>query len=362
MKTTRKREVVVMVVCIYLSIAAISPRWSQQSDGLITGAGEYCTNIEGIWTSQWSITFPPAGGVVTGSFYREGQVTKGGITTTGITTGTLNGVFTGGDGGYISGTLTGQVVADHLHEDGSITHSTNNISGTWDGYLRADGTGDGFWNIGQGNTCTWNVVYSPVEFQAALQDGAPIPTSAVTVSEIPLEPIARDFINAALPLDQATASIINQDTVIIARDAANDFYAVSNQGQSTWLPQELSSVYQVSNTFAILGNDALLASSEHGSIRGSINGGGDFVYLNKIPSELKTRDYAMLTTSCSPTGCRPEMKINSTASSIFLLGGAMGADPEQQCDLPSSTTGVYDASLHLSSEHSSVRGTINGGG
>ena len=132
------------------------------------------------------------------------------------------------------------------------------------------------------------------------------------------------------PLSEAQRQIIGRNSALIFRDSSNSFYAINNRGVKIPLPGSLAKGF-ISNQFAVLADDSfisralstipLLASSEHGSIRGTINGGGDFVYLQNQPNYIWMKENGAI-------------KNYQLGSSIYLA----------------------------SSEYGSYRGTINGGG
>ncbi|GEM_PF-2668345 len=362
MKTFRAITISLLIILSTFSTA--------EAQTTITGNGRICSGVVSE-CGTFTLTFKPGGGSVSGSMRYVVTTRTQTSTVVDTTTATLSGTFAGGDGGRISGTASGQSVSS---SGGSIS-----FSGTWEGWLRADGSGDGSWSTGSKylqctRGCVWNVNYSAEAFRAALATvtptTAPKPTLtptpvAVIAKNITLDPQVKTFVAISPNIDQATKTILNQDSALIARDDKNNFYAVNNQGKSIPLPPALSAMIKFSHNFAVLNNNQLLASSEHGSIRGTINGGGDFVMLNKIPPEMKDKDYVAFATTCSLTKaslplaalassflsqeidqCRPEVRVNSTATSIKVGGAALGGENQ-------------DAK---SSEHSSVRGTINGGG
>lgn len=328
-----------------------------QAGVTLTAIGQYCGSATG-QCIPWSFSFDPEGGAIGGSI--DGRIQRdvgNGETWTIHVMGDQSGYFEGGDGGKVRGHLEATDV------DETTGTAPGQFSIEWEGNLYSNGTGKG-----TGEDANWNVTFDSRAFTTALgsETGPKVdetPTDVmVTTREVQLDQTVRGFIAATLPLNQATAVILNQDSVILARDDNNNFYAVSNQGKALPLPSQLSSVFQLYDHFGILGDDRLLASSEHSSIRGSINGGGDFVYLNKIPGDLKDRDYAMLTTPCSSTSCQSQMRINSTASSVYIQGGALDTGAQQVCKIKSTGSEPFAISSLLSSEHSSIRGSINGGG
>jgi hypothetical protein len=139
-------------------------------------------------------------------------------------------------------------------------------------------------------------------------------------------------IEAYPPLQKAIREMIGKNAFIVGIDEAGKFCVINNQGQRLAVPASLARKFGMSKQFAILFNNDfltkalpgnLVASSEHGSIRGTINGGGDFVYM-----EQKLKDYLYLVFNSN------RIDMNMLAASLMIA----------------------------SSEHGSIRGTINGGG
>jgi len=132
---------------------------------------------------------------------------------------------------------------------------------------------------------------------------------------------------ALTPLDQAVAGMLGRGAFIVAEDLAGGFVFIDDQGYRRSLSgvapngsfHMLKDVDVVDFGLSSLG----IASSEHGSIRGTINGGGDFV---RVLREHRDRLYCKVS---------PLEILESMAGSTILL---------------------------VSSEHGSIRGTINGGG
>jgi hypothetical protein len=349
----------IIVLMIAIGLFVVSPVSASksvavpplQSGVTLTATGQYCPALG---CSPWNFDFYPSGGPVVGYFNPYGLTNA-----TKTSDAELVGYFEGGDWGKVSGTWSYSI---------TFPSGVEYFRGTWDGRLSSDGTGTGELYTENGDPVVngWSVTFDARAFQAALGEEPIVGVTPTGVSaiaqEVQLDSAAREFISTSLPLNQATAAILNQDSVILARDANNNFYAINNQGKAIPLPSEIKSVFQLNDHFGILGDDRLLASSEHSSVRGTINGGGDFVFLNKIPDDLKERDYAMLTTTCSSTACQSQMWINSTASSAYIQGGALDTGAQQVCKPGSTSSEPLNISSLRSSEHSSVRGTINGGG
>ncbi len=126
----------------------------------ITANGQLCEDGGGCY--PFSLTFNPKGGPVTGVFKASSGVYS--------VTANFNGTFAGGDGGAVTGTVTGQ--------GGEIGKGLSGLSGTWSGVFRANGKGDGKWQwtADSATSGTWNVTYPANAFQPATI----VPTIAAT--------------------------------------------------------------------------------------------------------------------------------------------------------------------------------------
>ena len=131
-----------------------------QSPAMITGSGTW-GGMDNV-----TMTFPPAGGAVTGGLHFEGYIgtawaieNENCYATEDLT---LTGVFEGGDGGAVSG--TGHLVVD------SPECVTGVINFIWSGNYYADGTGSGELSFQDydAEPGTWSITYSAEEFAAAL--------------------------------------------------------------------------------------------------------------------------------------------------------------------------------------------------
>ncbi len=277
----------------------------------------------------WSFDFDPAGGPVSGNF-KVVQSASGGIFTY---TFTLTGNFEGGDGGRVNGNCSTHLVVTGTSNPGSMDDSA-----TWEGHLYANGTGKG--TLGSNNNANWTVTFSADEFQAAFLPTATPMSFSVVGKEVHLSQEVRNNIAASPLLDDATKALLNQDSVLIVRDANDQFYAINNQKKAIPLPDALRRIYEVNEVLGILGNNSLLNKAGYGDMRDDINGGSQADSLKKIPDDLKNHDYTSLTTTCSTTAqCRPEMRTNSTASSMHISLEGVGLESD-----------------------TAIRGTINGGG
>jgi hypothetical protein len=350
------------------TVSATQPQW--QTGTTIAATGQICDAAGGNCTTSMQLTFNPAGGPVTGSFSGSGSIPGAqGMMTTFETSGSLDGTFEGGDGGAVSGTLSGHTDTTTSFPGLPDQSASQDWTGTWEGTLRADGTGGGTISTSTGGGGTWSVTFDGQAFQAALV--TPTPTSfSVAGQKVQLTSKAREFIANSPTLDEATKAVLNQDSVLIVRDDNNHFYAINNKKKAIPLPASLGSTFQLNDAFGVLGNDSLLDKAGYGDMRDDINGGSQAGSLDKIPGDLKNRDYMSLTTKCSP---RPHADLGSHVAALIRVPVRQGDLPDVCQDLLRSHT--PDTSFHTippdwngeffsveSSEHSSVRGTINGGG
>ena len=316
----------------------------QQNGNAITAVGQMCGDV-GCDISPFTFEFNPSGGAIGGHFEFEAtEVTGDGSILNYRAVGDQSGYFEGGDGGKISGTLL-------VNAPGS---SAGTVSIYWEGNLYADGTGKGVSSAEIfDKSGSWSVTFDAVVFQAYL-GLVEIPTGvSVPVNAVELTQEARDFIARSPTLSDATKAVLNQDSVILARDMNNHFYAINNRGQAIPIPAQLNKKFDMSNEFTLLHNKQVLKGvidkMGHGPDDGSINGGANAATLAKIPDDLKDHDYGTLSTECSSAGCVTQFKMNSTATSIHISDAAiLGTDWRKY-----ATGG---------SELGSIRGTINGGG
>jgi hypothetical protein len=219
----------------------------------------------------------------------------------------------------------------------------------------------------EGGGGTWSVTFDGAAFQTALAT----PTSfSVVGQKIQLTQKARDFIANSPTLGEATKAVLNQDSVIIVRDENNNFYAINNKKKVIPLPASLGSTFQLNDAFGVLGNDGLLEKAGYGGMHDEINGGSEAGSLEKMPGDLKDRDYMGLTTKCS---LKPRSDLGNHTTSLISVKIRQGDLPEACQDLLRVHT--PDTSFHInprwayeneffvgSSEHASIRGTINGSG
>ncbi len=331
-----------------------------------TGGMETRTHVV---TNEFTFEFDPRGSAFSVPFKGNDTWTNdvGGYDTCDWM-GMVTGNYEGGDGGPISGTFSGQSTHTIINP-GVHDVVTNDFSGTWAGKLGV-GTGEpydraalyfskGFFSVASSDVCAR---YFAPNFAmyftfkgdafADYQGLVVIPTGvSVPVSTVELTQEARDFIAHSSTLSEAAKAVLNQDSVIFARDDNNHFYAINNQGKSTPIPAPVSEKFNMSNEFTLLHNkqtlQGLLDKIGDGSDESNINGGSNAAAVAKIPGDLKDHDYGTLSTECSSAGCVTQFKMNSTATSTHISDTAV--------------IGI-DLRYYTGSENSSVRGTINGGG
>jgi hypothetical protein len=147
----------------------------RQTAGEITGIGTICNSRNEC--GDFSLTFDPAGGSVTGSINVNWPITDTGSGVKigeEVLQGTLTGNFDGEAGGVVSGTIaSGQVTVTYSVTCDTCTNGTLSAVGAqWEGNLKADGTGNGWINS---QDLLWNITYSAEAFQAG-QGGNKQPT------------------------------------------------------------------------------------------------------------------------------------------------------------------------------------------
>jgi len=135
----------------------------------ITGTGTM-SGVNNPTPLTLTLTFPPAGGPVTGTVTGQSEVPNPPSTPCQQTfNGTVTGTFDGGDGGYASGTLS--ITFTFACATGSQQQV---YTGSWVGNLYADGNGVGSWTS-SGSGGEWMVTYSAMDFQALIAP-PPVPT------------------------------------------------------------------------------------------------------------------------------------------------------------------------------------------
>jgi hypothetical protein len=337
------------------------PDLFQAEPKTITASGQWCRPNG---CGSISFSFNPAGGPVSGSL--SGTLNgydadrKNYVETYSAS---LSGTFSGGDGGAIIGTMTGKE-SWNCPTCSPQVGSYSLDSYVWGGILFANGTG-------KGDVFTdgpWNVTFSSQQFQEGLEVPVP-PTAEITAMPVPTlmelpSPTPRVIIINSLKsfpilpgihaaaqswptVDIATQEILNQDGAIIGRDAQGVFYVVSNTGEKKPLPQELQDrirqeLFFLWNVDLLNANPAIKALIAMGTIASTdaITGANQYF---EIPPELKEHDYLKVNTVCSGETCRLEVSIPEMISISWWMDD------------------IFFLPL-ASSEHSSVRGTINGGG
>ncbi len=365
-------SIIGLLILISLITAGFNPlntaNTYQTNPETMTASGQWCMT-DGC--GEISFSFDPAGGPVSGSLSGtlRSYDTAGTMFGTRVINANLSGTFQGGDGGVISGTMTGQ--ERRICPTCAVKDETLSLNGfIWKGYLYANGTGNG----DVFNNVSYKVTFSSQQFQEAL--GVPVspevestqssqPEAQVTVEApasptiistqshptkpIPVLPVIQAAALTWPTVDIAAEDILNQDGAIIARDAQGVFYAVSNEGVRKPLPEEMQD--RVSKELFFLWNADLLNASPAvkalvamDSIVSTADISGANQYF-EIPTWLKERDYLKLNTECTNETCRSEASIPA------MLGTSWEMDES-----------YFPQEALASSEHSSVRGTINGGG
>jgi hypothetical protein len=139
----------------------------------IKTTGQFCDNTND-FCGEISISFNPVGGPVTGTMHATHSVPAGDHQEILDVNGTLDGTFTGGDGGQLIGTITYGVWEWTCPSCNFVLATPASLSGyPWGGSLHANGTGDGTLYPGT----TWSVTFSAADFQAGLATPAPTETS-----------------------------------------------------------------------------------------------------------------------------------------------------------------------------------------
>ena len=221
----------------------------------MTIQGKVCTQWESPDCGLWNLEFDPASGPVKGSYYvkSDNWVAQGTLTGTGLVASPgSQGILFSFENGLGPGVLhwTDRQPAD------------NEINLSWAGHLNMDGTGEGYATDLKGNEmqiidAKWTVTFDPVSFQAATPT-AIAPSVAVVGEEIQLSQEVRNNITRCPLIDDATKSLLNQDSVLIVRDDNGQFYAINNQKKTIPLPVAVKNVFDITNELAILKNDILL--------------------------------------------------------------------------------------------------------
>lgn len=175
------RLVAALLVMAPLTAAAAPP-----AAGSITALGEVCYVMSGQqWCFLLELTFDPAGGPLAGTTQGTAEipVPAAGVSFVSSVQGAFRGTFAGGDGGSVSGTWqsTSQVsVPAGFTFPGGSGLVNGTASGTWEGVLRANGTGKGTLSgtgaSGNPANGTWVIYYYPADFLAGL--AAPTDTPA----------------------------------------------------------------------------------------------------------------------------------------------------------------------------------------
>jgi len=157
------RLIIFAVLCAMLFSPTLTGR--AQQPPTITATGTFGDGV------PLTITFPPAGGAVTGNSFSQGEM-EGTVVTL---TFTMTGTFAGGDGGAASGTWVSM-----LGDGDPDSNSCTTWRGSWNGNFYANGTGSGIIDTetihvpgyevmeSKIDDDPWQVTFSAAEFQAAL--------------------------------------------------------------------------------------------------------------------------------------------------------------------------------------------------
>ena len=351
--------VIALLAALFFNPAPVSAtHTSQQNTGSITGNGQFIGDHGPC--GVFSITFNPAGGPVTGSLQATcPNIDSNSGTNIGEATiqATLTGTFEGGDGSVVRGTVATGVLTNtytiNIDQCPNCPLEVNLVGRPWEGTLYADGTGNG-WISRQ--EFVWDVTYSAADFQAGL--AAPIPTLASSGGLEPLPAVdenlldvvtgtSSEVVKAWPDLDTSITQILDQDDAIIARDSLGNFSVIDNQGLKRPLSADMQANLQMNNEFGLLQNANLLWASpavqafvaaNGEDALDAITGSGAYQYYT-IPIWLQQRQHMRVSTRCGDGSCSAYTTISIVNSSMWF--------PQQ---------------AFASSEHSSVRGTINGGG
>jgi hypothetical protein len=149
------RFIIFTILCAVLFSPTLPGR--AQEPQTVTGTGTMLF----FYHAPLTMTFPPAGGPVTGSAVVDTHSRPGYCPVT--MNFTFSGTFAGGDGGAASGTWMATGTGEKTE---TCTGGTLEMNETWNGNFYANGTGDGELT-GEFKTW-WQVTYSPEEFAAAL--------------------------------------------------------------------------------------------------------------------------------------------------------------------------------------------------
>jgi hypothetical protein len=195
----------VLVIAFCAAPIPVSATQAQLQTGTtVTATGQMC-DASGTYCYPMQFSFDPAGGPVTGSSSGSLDLSGPGYTAIQNTSISMNGTFAGGDGGAVGGTLS-------VHSVGTLSmpgfpdqSATHDDTGTWEGYLRADGTGDGTvstFSVGEGSAGVgiWSVTYSADEFQAGLNAGKITPEYIFQTYGITVESGDKDWSDHELQL------------------------------------------------------------------------------------------------------------------------------------------------------------------
>ncbi len=393
MKKISSMLLAVITLCVLITNTGKASPLSRQEWTSITGYGNVC-GPDGSCGGTLELTFNPAGGDVSGSFHHGSTTTENQVTVTSSTNAAFSGYFNGGDGGAASGSISGSTSYSASSPGAPSVSGSYSVSGTWQGHFDGDGSGSGTLVVthtvnGTATTehDTWSISYSSEEFMAAMPTATITPTVTRTLTptqtitieftetpeltqtpegnppgeslehesthKIEVEPSVEQFFAEQPKLDAAMADVFHQDGAIIASNETDGIYAITNTGEKIALPPEIQEMLERSYGFAALQNADLLQASPgvrafvaqngQGALD-QINGGSGTQYF-AMPNFLKSYDYIQINTNCGTEACQPEVSMAALKASFKVR-----LQP------------FIERRSSASSEHSSVRGTINGGG
>ncbi len=325
----------------------------------VAASGYFCDNNNHC-NGSFAFNFNPQGGPVSGSFYIQIPIlhVDGSGQQVGVETfqGSLTGNFAGGDGGLVSGTLTNATKNMHFTVacDGCTDYTESRDGRSWQGNLFASGEGNGWISS---NAFPWYVSFSADAFGSTnptATEEPDVPAFATIEADMNFEEVewipftsVTESLHTWVEMDQLVLEMLGQDGALVAREIDGTFYVIDNSGQKKAIPPELIDALQIENGFALLGNQELLLQNptiqaliqkEGEEVINTITGTGD-VQFYKPPDWLKRRQYFWIMTQCYEGVCCGYSRISLLKSS-----------------------GYVSTDMVASSEHGSVRGTINGTG
>ena len=258
---TRNRLMLVFfwIACLVIAFSLLFPPTrpvhAQEEPQTITATGTI--THDPLWVAvrddiPLTMTFPPAGGPVTGSatavVYLFGPSDSECYARETLT---FSGTFAGGDGGYASGTYVLQ-----QENETCIGVVFTDPAKPWEGNFYANGTGSGH-IVAKKSEPGWQVTYSPAEFQAALgQSGTPAvhdtptPASTEEVTYSP-PPVATEQVVIA-PTPGSTEEVAAAPASGSAGDCSSDLLNAAACMGTPFIKQGLAMVVSVGATLATI--------------------------------------------------------------------------------------------------------------